>query len=476
MKKQIKIPAKAISKEEVLASMQQARAGDLKWQDGKSFCLIYYPGDEKAELIKEAYNMFFTENAVNPMAFPSIKNFEAEVIGMVKELLNGNDHTAGTMTSGGTESILMAVKAARDYAAQEKKIIKPEIIIPVTAHPAFHKACHYFKIKAVVVPVDKNYRVDVSEVENSITSNTIMIIGSAPAYPHGIIDPLDKLSGIALKHDLLFHVDACVGGFFLPFMEKLGYSVPLFDFRLPGVTSISLDLHKFGYSAKGASIVLYRNNDLRRAQFYIYTNWPGGVYGSVAITGTKPGGAIAAAWAALMGIGEDGYLELTSKTLQATHKIKKGIEGIKEIYLMTEPDMSILAFTSDTIDIYEVADELNARGWHFERLQSPPAIHLTVSQIHQNIADTFLADLTESVNKAGTPKVRQLKSKLQIAAVKKLTKILPPGMLAKIQGKLTSKKPLKNEKSAALYGMMGALSGSEDLDVIVLNYLDKLNK
>jgi sphinganine-1-phosphate aldolase len=472
---EITIPEKAVPSEILFSDMQESRNNDLKWQEGKSFCLIYYPGDEKAELIQKAYNIFFTENAVNPMAFPSLRKFESEVISMVKNLLNGKENSTGCLTSGGTESILMAVKSARDIAVAAKKISSPEIILPVTAHPAFHKACNYFNIKPVIIPVDSNFQADIQAAEKAIGKNTILLVGSAPAYPHGVIDPLEKLSDLALRNNLLLHVDACVGGFFLPFMEKLGYQIPVWDFRLEGVTSISADLHKFGYSAKGASVILYRTRNLRRSQFYIYTGWPGGIYGSSAITGTKPGGAIAAAWAALKGIGMEGYMDMTGKTLEVTLKIRRGIEECGSLKILGEPDMSIIAFTSSDADIYEIADELNSRGWHFERLQNPPAIHLTMSQIHVNSADAFLKDLNVAVEKTKGKNIRRVRTRLQVAAVKNLVRILPPGMIARVQKKLTGGNPLRNERSAPLYGMMGALSGSEDLDNIVLNFLDKLN-
>lgn len=472
----VRFPKKGLSREQLLQQMKDEKIADLKWRDGRSFCLIYYPGEERAQMVQDAYNLFFTENALNPMSFPSLRKYEAEVVAMVADLLNGDDETTGTMTSGGTESILMAVKTARDFSKKNRpEINKPEIIIPVTAHPAFDKACHYFKVKPVFVKVENDFRVNVKEVEEKITKNTIMIVGSAPSYPHGVMDPIEELSRVAVHYHLLFHVDSCIGGLILPFIKKLGYSIPSFDFTLEGVTSISADLHKYGYAAKGASVILYKDAELRRHQFFVATEWPGGIYGSSSIAGSRPGGAIAAAWAALRGIGEDGYLEMAKATMEATQKIREGIEAIPELRLMGSPQMSILSFDSDVINIYELADELNILGWHFERLQNPAGLHLTINYIHKDIAEKFLTDLKDTVVRVKKFKIKNFGNAIKVAAIKRLVKILPEGTIAKLQAQFSGKSSINAVRTAPLYGMMGALSGSEDLDQIVLDFLDKLN-
>jgi glutamate/tyrosine decarboxylase-like PLP-dependent enzyme len=463
-------------KEELLRQMEVDKQNDLKWKEGKSFCLVYYPGEEKADMVQKAYNLFFTENALNPMSFPSLRRYETEVVSMVADLLHGDDEVVGSLTSGGTESILLAVKTARDFYRKEKpEINNPEIILPITAHPAFEKACHYFDVVPVFIPVDKNYHADLHALKTAITENTIMIVGSAPSYPQGVIDPIGQIAKMALERNILCHVDACVGGFFLPFMKKLNYPIPVFDFEVPGVTSMSADIHKFGYAAKGASVVLYKNTTLRKFQFFVSTGWPGGIYGSATIAGTRPGGSIAAAYAAIVGIGENGYLELTEKTMEITEKLRKGIELIPELKIMGKPDASILAFDSEMIDVYELADELNILGWHFERLQNPAGLHLTIHQIHELSADAFLHDLKVSVNKVKKFKVKHIGRNIKIAAVKRLIKILPEGTLARIQAQFSGK-AVKSVRTAPMYGMMGALTGSEDLNQIVLDLLDKLNK
>lgn len=471
--KKVTIPEKGIPKIDLIQQMRAERQNDLKWKQGKSFCLIYYPGREYEEIIQEAYNLFFTENALNPISFPSIRRFENETVRMVLNLMHGNERSAGTMTSGGTESIFLAVKTAADYAAKKKPGIIPEVILPETAHPAFNKACYYLKLKVISIPVKQDFRADVEAMKKTITKNTILLVGSAPSYPHGVIDPLEELSALAVEKDLLFHVDACIGGFMLPFMEKIGYTIPRFDFRLAGVTSISADLHKYGYTAKGASLVLYRDHDLRRYQFFVHTSWAGGIYGSSGLAGSKPGGTIAAAWATLNGIGMEGYKKLANKSMNATKALKTGIIEIPGLYLLGQPDMSILAFTSDKVNIYEVADELNLKGWHFERLQNPAAIHLTVSQIHDGVTQQFLEDLEQAVEKASKHKLRQISTTIKVNVVKRLVKILPPGLLAKIQSQFSGK---IKKRTAPMYGMMGALNGSEDLDEIVLDLLDRLSR
>jgi sphinganine-1-phosphate aldolase len=471
------IPQKGLRREDVMERLRAAKKDDLKWKDGKSFCLIYYPGDEKASMIQEAYNLYFTENALNPMSFPGLRKFETEVVTMMSNLLGGNSNTVGTMTSGGTESILMAVKAARDYARKHKPEIKhPEIVVPITAHPAFDKACYYFDVKLVHTPVDSACRADVTQMEKAINANTIMLVASAPSYPHGVLDPVKKISELAARKNLLCHVDACIGGMILPFMKLNGIAVDDFDFKLPGVTSMSADLHKYGYAAKGASVILYHHEDLRKFQFFVSTQWPGGIYGSASVAGSRPGGAIAAAWAALMGIGVEGYRELTRTTIETTKKITEGIKKIPELKLMAEPEMSIIAFDSPTINVFELADELNLMGWHFERLQNPPGLHLTVNYIHHTVVDDFLKDLRTAVSVVKKFKLKHLSQSIKVAAFKRLLKILPEGTIAKLQAQFSGKGPLQPSRTAAMYGMMGTLQGTDDLDQIVLELLNKLNK
>jgi glutamate/tyrosine decarboxylase-like PLP-dependent enzyme len=378
---QIPLPSQSQSKQAVLDTMKAARDHDVKWREGRVFSLVFNAGDEVSDVLKEAYNLYFSENGLNPTAFPSLKKFETEVVSMVASLLNGDADVVGNLTTGGTESLLMAVKTARNYTRAARPEIKtPEVVLPMSAHPAFEKAAEYFDVKMVHVPVREDYRANVAAMEAAITPDTIMLVGSAPSYPQGVVDPIRDLAQVAVKHNLLLHVDACVGGMLLPFARQP--ATPFcFDFAIPGVTSISADLHKYGYAAKGASVILYRNSALRRHMFFSYINWSGGVYVSPTMTGTRPGGPIAAAWAIMNFLGEEGYLRLTNVVMQTVRKIREGIAALPDARVLSNPEMSVLAIASDKLDAYQIGDELTARGWHLDRqVSAEPA--LTIVPAH----------------------------------------------------------------------------------------------
>ncbi|MBN1947982.1 MAG: aspartate aminotransferase family protein [Bradymonadales bacterium] len=396
-----RIPEQGRDREQLIAEMEEFRQNDANYREAKTWSLVYFLGDDHTEFLKRCYGLYFSENALNPMAFSSLKRFESEVVSMTASMLHGDQQVVGTMTSGGTESCLLAVKTYRDRARKRWRIWtgKPEMIAPETVHVAFEKAAEYFDVKMVHARVDRNYQVDVKSVARLINRNTALIVASAPCYPFGVVDPIDQLSRLALKHRIPLHVDACLGGFLLPWVERLGYPVPPFDFRLPGVTSITADIHKYGFAAKGASVILYRNQDYLKHQFFIHTDWAGGIYASPALLGTRPGGAIAAAWAAMQALGEEGYLDLARTTMDTTRKLIDGIGSLPEIEVLGQPHMSVFAYRSRTpeVSIYAVGDQMERRGWHIDRQQKPESLHAMVTPGHARVVDRYLADLKESV-------------------------------------------------------------------------------
>ena len=402
----MEIPKKGIKKEDLFDTLQAYRAEDLDWRSGKVFGYIFDPGKAAMEIGKEVYSMFLTENALDFSVFPSLFRFETELVAMLAAHLNGDGAVVGNFTSGGTESIMLAVKTARDYArAQKPQIKEPEMVMPITAHAAFHKAAHYLSVKVVPTPVDgKTFKADVDAVRAAITDNTVLVVGSAPSYAHGIIDPIKEMAEVAFSHQVLFHVDACVGGFMLPFFKRLGEPVPDFDFSLPGVTSMSVDLHKYAYTPKGASLVLYRNKDIRKHQIFACSHWTGYTIINNAVQSSRSGGPMAAAWAVLNFIGDDGYLNIARKKIEATKKIAAGIEKHPDLRLMTRPEICMLSFTSDTVSVFHIIDEMNAMGWYIQPAlrfeNSKENIHLSINFSNVGWEDSFLTDLYKCVEKA----------------------------------------------------------------------------
>ncbi|GIV32842.1 MAG: aspartate aminotransferase family protein [Chitinophagales bacterium] len=472
-------PEKGSTENALLETMQAAQAQDARWREGRTFSMVFYPGMEAAKIQQEAYRMFFFENGLNPSAFPSLRKFETEVVAMSADLMHGDEHVVGNMTFGGTESILCAVKAAREWALEQKRnsSFRPEMVVPLSAHPAFDKAAHYFGITIHHAPLGPDYRANVEEMRKLINENTILIVGSAPAYPHGVIDPIEELGKLALEKNVLLHVDACVGGYILPFVERLGYPIPKFDFRVPGVTSLSMDLHKYGYVTKGASVILYKNSELRKKQYFVYTGWPGGIYASATVSGSRGGGAIAASWAMLHYMGIEGYLKMAKAVMEAVEKIKKRVSEIEGIHLVGNPDASVLAISSNHMDIFGIGDELTMKGWHIDRQQNPGSLHLTITYGNTPYIDEFLEDLEQAVREMRKPNLHKLSARMTIGLVKGASKILPPKTMSRLTSKFGNRKKKGIPKrSAALYGMMGVLPNKGDLRQIILNMLDGLNK
>lgn len=403
-----KLPAKGLKREDILREMSRLQYLESpRWKEGYASGAVYHGQDDHIEFLDRIYAMYSQSNPLHSDLWPSITKYEAEIVSMTSGMLGGGDtapgaipgeHICGVVTSGGTESILLAMKAYRDQGLDQKGVTEPEMVVPTTAHAAYDKAARYFGIRMRRIPVDQSFRADLDAVKKAVNKNTVVIVGSAPGFPHGIIDPIDGLAAVAREHGTGCHVDACLGGFVLPWAEKLGYPVPPFDFRVPGVTSISVDTHKYGYAAKGTSVILYRGRQLRQYQYYTVADWPGGLYVSPTLAGSRPGALSAACWAALLSMGEEGYQEATRSILETASIIKEGINSIKGLRILGDP-LWVIAFTSDEVDIFKVMSLMGHCGWSLNPLNRPPALHIAVTLRHTQpgVAARFIRDLGSAV-------------------------------------------------------------------------------
>ncbi len=391
-----RLPEQGRDRAEVLAEVQElARAERPRWEEGYASGAVYNGDREHIDFLAEVYAAHSQSNPLHVDLWPSATKFEAEIVSMTRSMLNGADDVVGTVSSGGTESILLAMKAYRDHSG------KSTIVAPETAHAAFDKAEQLLGVRLVKVPVADDLRADVGAMSDAIDDDTAVVVGSAPGFPHGLIDPIEELSELARERGVGFHTDACLGGFVLPFAERLGYEVPSFDFRLPGVTSMSCDTHKFGYAAKGTSVVLYRGNELRHSQYFAVTDWPGGMYMSPTLAGSRPGALSAACWAAMVTIGEQGYLDATRRILEVAAQIKRGIAAIDGLHVLGDPLFNV-AFAADDpgeLDIYRVMDAMSTRGWSLNGLHRPSCLHvcMTLRHAEPGVAERLLSDLGASV-------------------------------------------------------------------------------
>ena len=399
------LPQTGMSKAEIVDALQGYRAGDARWQDGKTFGMVYDAGREAHDVVEAVATMFLHENALNTNAFPSLARIQSEVVGITADLLHGPE-AAGFMTSGGTESILCAVKAARERGREERGVTEPEMVLPASGHAAFHKAAHYFGVTVHKVPVASDWRADVAAMADVVNENTVLVVGSAPQYPQGVIDPIPELAALAASVDANFHTDACMGGFVLPFMEQLGEDVPPWDFRVEGVTTISADLHKLGYAPKGASVLLHRTKALRRYQTFVFDDWLGGFYASPGMQGSRAASPMATAWATLHHLGLEGYLRLTRETIDTRIRMVAGVRAIPGLAVLGEPTAQCVAISvapgyEDALDVFAVGDALLARGWHLDRQKPPDSLHATVSAGNAPVIEDFLTDLAECVAEVG---------------------------------------------------------------------------
>lgn len=436
---------------EKLATMEHTR-----WEDGYVSGAVYHGGELLLKLQTEAFGKFTVANPIHPDVFPGVRKMEAEVVAMVLAMFNAPPGAAGVTTSGGTESILMACLSAREKAYKERGVKHPEMVLPETAHTAFRKAGAYFgiKIHLVACPAPA-YQVQIPSVARLINSNTILLVGSAPNFPHGIIDDISALSKLALKRRLPLHVDCCLGSFLVPFLEKAGFESEPFDFRLKGVTSISCDTHKYGFAPKGSSTVLYRTAELRSYQYFISPDWSGGVYASPGIAGSRPGALIAGCWVSMMNVGENGYIDACHSIVGTAKKIAESIREnpalSHDLEVIGRPLVSVVAFTSKTLNIYDIADSMSAKGWHLNSLQDPPAIHVAVTLPIVKVWEKLVADL-EAVVEGEKEKER----------------------VRLVEGKSAKGKAMGD--SAALYGVAGSLPNKSVVEQLAAGFLDTLYK
>ncbi|WP_033287840.1 pyridoxal phosphate-dependent decarboxylase family protein [Amycolatopsis jejuensis] len=388
---------------DVLARLRELRTGDLPTHGGRTLAYVYDSGlSEVDEIAAAAHALASSANGLDPTAFPSLLRMENDLVARTAGLLGGTADTVGTVTSGGTESCLLAVLAARDASG----VAAPSMVLPETAHAAFHKAAHLFGVRKVIVPVDPGtFRADPAAMAAAIDESTVLVVASAPSYAHGVIDPIEEIAAAA--GGVRVHVDACIGGWVLPYFAKLGADVPPFDFRVPGVTSISVDLHKYAYCAKGVSVLLHASPELRRTHYFASAAWPGYTMLNPTLQSTRSGGPLAAAWAVVQHLGEDGYLRLAEVTREAVARIRRGVTEIPGLRVLGDPSSTLIAFTgSDDFDLFTVADEMKARGWYvqpqFAHGSSPLNLHLTVTAANHGSEPEFLADLAASVVAART--------------------------------------------------------------------------
>ncbi|KAI9038911.1 sphinganine-1-phosphate aldolase DPL1 [Aspergillus affinis] len=459
----LELPKEGWTPEQIRAELEKlVNMEHTRWEDGRVSGAVYHGGSDLLKLQTEAFGKFGVANPIHPDVFPGVRKMEAEVVAMVLALFNGPSDGAGVTTSGGTESILMACLGARNKAYAERGVTEPEMIIPDTAHAAFIKASNYFGIKLHRVPCPApEYKVHIPSVRRLINSNTVLLVGSAPNFPHGIIDDIPALSRLATTYKIPLHVDCCLGSFVIAFLKKAGFPSPYeeeggFDFRLPGVTSISVDTHKYGFAPKGNSVVLYRNRVYRSHQYFIYPDWSGGVYASPSVAGSRPGALIAGCWTSLMNVGETGYINSCLEIVGAAKKFESTIKEhpllSKNLEIVGKPMVSVVAFTSKNggVDVYDMADALSSKGWHLNALQSPAAIHVAFTIPTASAIDKLTTDLIEVVEKE-----------------------LDKAEERKRQGKSYV---IKRGDTAALYGVAGSMPDKSIVSRLAEGFLDTLYK
>ncbi|XP_069546061.1 sphingosine-1-phosphate lyase 1 isoform X2 [Brachyistius frenatus] len=395
-----KLPSKGLAQSQVMDKIREYETlNEVQWEKGCVSGAVYWGDESLTKLLVKVYGDFAWSNPLHPDIFPGVRKMEAEVVRMSCTLFRGGPNSCGTVTSGGTESILMACKAYRDMA-YERGVKHPEILAPMSVHAAFDKAAHYFGMKLIHIPLDKKtMKVDVKAMKKYINKNTAMLVCSTPQFPHGIMDPVEEVAKLAVRYNLPLHVDACLGGFLIVFMAKAGYKLPPFDFTVKGVSSISADTHKYGYAPKGSSVILYSDKKYRQYQYFVAPDWQGGIYASPSVAGSRPGGIIAACWATMMHMGENGYVDATKKIISTARKITTQIRKIKGVFVFGEPEVSVVAIGSDVFDIFRLSNALTSKGWNLNTLQYPSSIHICCTVLHTQpgVADEFIREVKEQV-------------------------------------------------------------------------------
>lgn len=390
-----RFPESGRSWAEIRDEMLRERDGDLEWATRKSFKPAYYAGDELVAIANEAYQLYITDNALYAhSAFPSLARYERDVMAMLHEMLNAPVDAGGALTTGGTESNFMAVKTARDWARSTKpQISSPNMVVPRTAHPSFDKAAGMLGIEVRRAAGSIDFKADVPAMAALVDNDTIMIVASAPPYPYGETDPVQAISGVAKEADLWLHVDGCLGGFILPFAREFDDSIPDFDFTIDAVSSMSADLHKYGYAAKGISALVLRDVELEQYQHVSFDDWPSGLYSTPGVAGSRSGGALASAWAVMNHLGWQGYREIVRAHLDIRTQFIDTIEDAKGFYVVAQPHAYNFAFASTEVDMFAVADGLGERGWTLARSNEPASVQLMINRIHEDVAEEFAADL-----------------------------------------------------------------------------------
>ena len=397
------LPAQGRTWDTLQAELASLRDHDVDWRAGRAAVYVFDAGEDVRAVAADAYQQFISENGLGPAAFPSLARMEANVVQMTASLLQAPEGSTGSMSSGGTESIFLAVKACRDWARVHRpdagRTGAPQIVAPRTAHPAFDKAADYLGLEVVRVPVTDALTADPQAMAAALNERTILLVGSAPCFPFGLIDPIDQLSELAVSRDVWLHVDACVGGYFAPFARMNGEPLPAFDFALPGVQSMSADTHKYGYAAKGASTVIYREPERFAYQAFHFDNWPCRAMTTPTFAGTRPGGAIAAAWAVMSYLGMSGYCERAATVVGLRERVEEGVKALG-LRVHGKPQLGLISFGADDFPILALGDWLRERGWVSSRTQGPDGIHLMLSPGHAAAMDHYFEDLREGVERA----------------------------------------------------------------------------